>query len=60
MNSEYSYLQKDNDQYKFVSGTLEVKIVDNTYSLKLNVELNNESGNFVGTFDGTIDDMPIE
>lgn len=60
MNSEYSYLQKDNDQYKFVSGTLEVKIVDNTYSLKLNVELNNEGGNFVGTFDGTIDDMPIE
>ena len=60
MNSEYSYLQKDNDQYKFVSGTLEVKIVDNAYSLKLNVELNNEGGNFVGTFDGTIDDMPIK
>lgn len=60
MNTEYSYLQKDNDQYHFLSGTLEVSIADGVYSMRLDVELDNEGGRFIGTFNGILDGMPIE
>lgn len=58
-NSEYSYLQMDNDQHKFTSGTLEVKITDKEYSFVLDVTLKNGE-RFIATYDGELEDLPIK
>lgn len=57
LNSEYSYLQKDNDQYKFESGTLEVSFEGDVYTLMLDVVLTNGGGNFKGKFNGTFEEV---
>lgn len=59
INREYSRVQLDNDVYTFKSGTLRVKIVDNTYNLRLAVILNNDT-EFIATYIGTFEDMPIK
>lgn len=58
LNSEFSYLQKDNDQFKFKSGNLVVKIVGKTYSMRLTVVLSDDQ-TFVASFNGEIDGLPI-
>ena len=59
LNSEFSYVQKDNDQYKFVSGTLEVKISGNEYSLRIDAVLNDNS-TFIAAYKGVIDNIEIK
>ena len=49
----------DNDQHKFTSGTLEVKIADKEYSFVLDVTLENGE-RFIATYDGELEDLPIK
>lgn len=52
----YSYVQKDNDQLKFVSGTLEVGIADGAYAIRLNAVLSDDT-TLVAAYNGTIEDV---
>lgn len=52
----YSYVQKDNDQLKFVSGTLEVGIADGAYAIRLDAVLSDDS-TLVAVYNGTIEDI---
>lgn len=58
LNSDYSYVQKDNDQYKFVSGTLDVAVSADGYSLRLDTVLNDGS-NFSAVYEGPVDGIEI-
>lgn len=58
LNTEYSYVQRDNDQYKFVSGTLDVKISGTEYSLRFDTKLSDGSA-FVAVYNGPVDGIEI-
>ena len=53
----YSYIQKGNDQYKFVSGTVTVKYADGEYSIRVDSVLNDESS-FACVYEGAVDGLP--
>lgn len=59
LNSEYSYVQKDNDQYKFTAGTLNVTTEGNIYKMRLDATLNNGE-KFIATYEGAIDGLEIK
>lgn len=59
LNSDYSYLQKDNDQYKFKGGTVKTSIDGTSYIFKIDLTLNDDE-RFIGSFTGSFEDMPIK
>lgn len=59
LNYDYSYLQKDNDQYKFSAGTLNVEIESGNYKMRLDVTLSNGE-RFIATYLGAIDGFEIK
>lgn len=56
VDASYSYVQKGNDRYEFLSGTMEVGITDAGYSIRVDSVLNDESS-LVVVYNGTIEDV---
>ncbi len=61
LNSDYSYVQRDNDQFKFASGKLDVEIVGKQYKMTLDVMFSGaDAQRFIATYEGAVDGIDVK